>query len=168
MPQRAETTPQPKILTIVSKLMEAIKLPQLAPTREDLETIQETDPEIDQEKDLETDPGIETEEDVPDQESKAQQFYPTLPNYLHNFNPDQLTIKLQNSNTNSSRRRNRDRRDGDRRRRDRSASEEVKNDGTTVYIKGLDRKIQKSDLEGLFNEFGEINDVDIVKDPFTE
>jgi transformer-2 protein len=65
-----------------------------------------------------------------------------------------------------SRRKDRDRKD--RRRRDRTPSEEVKNDGTTVYIKNLSRKIKKRELEDLLADFGEINDVDIVRDPFTE
>ena len=66
----------------------------------------------------------------------------------------------------SSRRRNRDRRE--RRRRDRTPSEEVKNDGTSVFIKNLSRRIADDELRSAFEEFGDISGIDVVKEPFSE
>jgi transformer-2 protein len=54
-----------------------------------------------------------------------------------------------------------------RERRDRSPSEEVKNDGTTVYIRNLSRRITEKELQSLLEKFGSVSEVDIVQDPFT-
>jgi len=67
------------------------------------------------------------------------------------------------------RRRPRRSRSGDRRdSRSRSGSQEIRNDGTSLYVSNLSHKVGRRDLESIFKKFGEILETTIVKEPFTK
>lgn len=68
----------------------------------------------------------------------------------------------------SSRRKRRRSRRRSRSRSRSSRSPEIKNTGEVVYINNLDRRIKEKELQELFEKYGEIDKIEIVKDPFTK